>query len=202
MNSPNRQSPFFVVEEFISPLQCDRILAACKTDKLSESTTQILDLGKHRILVNSLTDYTDEISQRYASQVNEDFRAVIIQCPELPNKPAIPPTIEAWEISRRKWVKTKNYDLVGFIPLKSYSDDVPIDINFEVYGGKIEMLNYNFSIMPTRGSMIIMPATPNFKYAFSPVDFGTLEFIKIHIRLADGWQYNPAMFNHSVSAMI
>lgn len=197
----NKPSPFFIIEDFISPLQCEKIL---QSNFLANDTgsIRILNEGVVPVVKNSILDYKDEISERYSAQLSEDVKCLFIQTRENAGVPAIRPQIDGWEPQRRKWIKNKNIDLVGIIPLKTYCDNVPIDVSFEVYGGKLEMINFNFSILPERGSLILMPSAPNFLYAISPVNFGTLEFIKVYCRFEDPWTYTASSYNTELSSII
>lgn len=175
----SKMSPFFVIEDFLSPLQCERILKLNQVKNVG-SNIRHLNEGHIPVVKNSITDYFDQFQNRYGVEVSDDVKLLFYQFDENASKPALSPQIDGWEMQRRKWIKTKNIDLIGFIPLKSYCDSLPIDLDFEVYGGKLELLNFNFSILPERGSLILMPAAPNFIYALSPINFGSFEMIKVH----------------------
>jgi hypothetical protein len=99
---------------------------------------------------------------------------------------------------RKKWVKTKDVDLVGYLWLKDYGGGVPLDPRIEVYGGKLEFPAYNFSLVPQRGTLILFPAGPHFITAISPILVGSLEQVKITVKLKtdDGglWLYDPKNF--------
>lgn len=196
-----KPSPFFIIEDFISPLQCEKILQA-NVVKNDIGSIRILNEGVVPVVRNSILDYKSEISNRFSAELSDDIKCLFVQTRENAGVPALRPQIDGWEAPRRRWVKTKNIDLVGFIPLKTFCDNVPIDVDFEVYGGKLEMINFNFSILPERGSLILMPAAPNFMYAISPVNFGTLEFIKFYCRFEIPWTYDSSKFSSELSSII
>lgn len=195
------KSPFFVVEDFLSPLQCDRLISL---NKVVNGGTCIrhLNEGQFSVVSNSLTDYSEQICERYGAELSTDIKLLFQQFEENASRPALSPQVEGWESLRRKWTKTKNIDLVGFIPLKSYCDSLPIDLNFEVYGGKLEMLNFNFSILPERGSLILMPAAPNFIHAISPINFGSFEMVKINCTFTTPWSFDLSKFSTSIQDVI
>jgi hypothetical protein len=105
---------------------------------------------------------------------------------------------ESAKYMRKKWVKTKDVDLVGYLWLKDYGGGVPLDPRFEVYGGKLEFPAYNFSIVPQRGTLVLFPAGPHFITAVSPVLVGSLEQIKITVKLknpnGEMFIYQPSNF--------
>lgn len=195
------KSPFFIIEDFLSPLQCDRLLGLNQVPNAG-CCIRHLNEGQFSVVKNSITDYSDQISERYGCELSPDIKLLFQQFPENPSAPALNPHIDGWESFRKKWTKVKNIDLVGFIPLKSYCDSLPIDLNFEVYGGKLEMLNFNFSILPERGSLILFPAAPNFIHALSPINFGSFEVIKIHCTFSQPWTFDISKFSTAIQDIL
>jgi hypothetical protein len=184
----SKKSPFFVVEELLSPLQCDKLIALNRIQN-SPSSVRHLNEGQFSIVKNSILDYTSEMNQRYGTTVSDDIKMLFCQFPENASAPALHAQIDGWVSQKRKWNKTKNIDFIGIIPLKSFCDSLPIDLNFETYGGKLELINFNFSILPERGSMIVFPCVPNFLYAISPINFGSFEMIKVFFSVDGDWEF-------------
>jgi hypothetical protein len=197
-------SPFHVVENFISPLQCEELVKqlALRVPDRDEKGAPL----KHERLVpveyggnvvSELNAIAPLIEQRYGAEIFGESQLVFQQYFENPKVPAEPHCAEGWKFLRKKWTKTKDIDLVGFIWLKDYHASVPLDPRFEVYGGKLEFPAYNFSLTPVRGTLVMFPATPHFVHAMSHVMLGSLEQIKITASLRRGglpWIYNPASF--------
>jgi hypothetical protein len=194
-------SPFHIVEDFVSPLRCEALLKtlALKVPDLDGSGTPL----KHERIVPSEVagDIFSELSaleplleRRYGAQIFGAPELSFQQFPENPKIPAIGHGAEGWKYLRKKWVKYKDVDLVGFLWLKTYHTSVPLDPRFETYGGKLEFPAYNFSLTPVQGTLVLFPATPHFVHAVSHVLVGSFEQIKICMSLRkDGvaWSYVP-----------
>jgi hypothetical protein len=196
-------SPFHVVEDFISPLRCEQLIKqlALKVPDRDENGDPL----KHERIVSELCgDVLSELSaiaplieRRYAAQIVGEPLVLFQQYQENPKIPAETHMAEGWRFLRKKWTKFKDIDLVGFIWLKSFHASVPLDPRFEVYGGKLEFPAYNFSLTPVRGTLVLFPATPHFVHAVSHVMLGSLEQLKVHVKLRVNdmpWVYNPSQF--------
>lgn len=193
-------SPFHVVEDFISPLQCESIIKrlALRTPNVAESGQPLkyecnvpAEIGGN--IMSELDALSPFIAQRYGAEMADEPKVLFQQYWENAKAPAEPIGCESSKYSRKKWVKVKDVDLVGFIWLKSFHNAVPLDPRVEVYGGKIEFPGYNFSLTPVRGTLVIFPATPHFVTATSHIMLGSLEQIKVNIKLTN-WSYNAAQF--------
>lgn len=197
-------SPFHVVENFISPLQCERIISALalKRPDIAENG-QPLKHERHvppevgGSIISELNAIAPFIEQRYGAEVVDTPKLILQQYWENSKAPAEYHWAEGWKFARKKWTKTNAVDLVGFIWLKDFHSSVPMDPRYEVYGGKLEFPTYKFSLTPVRGTLVLYPATPHFVAAISHVMLGSLEQIKITMRLSkDGaaWTYEPSNF--------
>lgn len=199
-------SPFLTVEDFISPMVCERLIKelGIKVPTTDESgrvfkNERILSDVEHvRLLKNTIQDQVGLIEERYNATVSGMEAPVFQQYFEDPKHPCENHGCESAKFLRKKWVKVKDVDLVGFIWLKDYHSGVPLDPRFETYGGKLEFPAYNFSIVPQRGTLVLFPAGPHFITAISPILIGSLEQIKVTIKLKanDGgtWLYQPVNF--------
>lgn len=199
-------SPFHVVEDFISPANCEKLIAelGIKTPSIDENGEPL----KHERIINdpdivalfqnAIFEQTNDIQERYKGLVKHIETPHFQQYFENPKKPSEMHGCENSKYVRKKWVKTKDTDLVAYVWLKDYGSGVPLDPRHEVYGGKLEFPAYNFSLVPQRGTMIIFPGGPHFITAISPILVGSLEQIKFSIKLTetDGsyWFYNPSFF--------
>lgn len=200
----NMHSPFHVIEEFISPLNCEEIIShlGLKAPNRDEKGQPL----KYERLVpadfasNIFSDLEAQvpfIEQRYGAVVGANKHLLFQQYWENEKVAAEGHHAEGWKYARKKWNKTKDIDLVGILWLKDYHSSVPLDPRHEVYGGKIEFPGYNFSLTPTRGTLVLFPATPHFVTATSHIMLGTLEQIKVTMKLTkDGgpWAYHPSNF--------
>jgi len=195
-------SPFEIIEDFISPLQCSVLLdnLALKKPDLDlngapikyESIFTKQHLG---VINNNLNDNMERIVHRYKSEVS-NFTIVFQQYPENPNAPAEGIHCGNSIYSRKKWTKVKDVDLVGILWLKNYNNKIPLDTREDVYGGKLEFPGYNFSFAPQAGTLVIFPAGPEFVTAISHIMVGSLEQIKFNIKLKN-WKFNIGNFQGS-----
>lgn len=197
-------SPFHVIEDFISPLKCEDIVNQLAL-KVPDRDDSGVPLKHERIvpwqlageILSELDAVSPLIERRYSAQLFGEPQIHFQQFFENPTEPALNHTAEGWKYLRKKWTKVKDVDLVGFIWLKSYHATTPLDPRFEAYGGKLEFPAYNFSFTPARGALVLFPATPHFVYAISHMMLGSLEQLKISMKLrADGlpWTYVPSNY--------
>lgn len=199
-------SPFHVVEEFISPATCEKII------KEFSITTPSLDEDGHplkneriivehelvHVLQDSVFEHGAEIQSRYKGLIKTIDSPRFQQYFEDPKRPCELHGCENAKFIRKKWLKTKDVDLVAYVWLKDYGSGIPLDPRFEVYGGKLEFPAYNFSLLPQRGTAVFFPAGPHFITAISPVLVGSLEQIKFSLKMEKGdgdvWLYQPSNF--------
>lgn len=199
-------SPFLTVEHFISPSVCEQLIAELGISEPSRDDKdnplkheRILKDAEHAAFFKSrVQEHVGAIEKRYDAAVTGMEAPIFRQYFEDPARACEPHGCENSKFLRKKWVKTKDVDLVGFISLKDFGAGVPLDPRIEVYGGKLEFPAYNFSIVPQRGTLVLYPAGPHFITAISPILVGSMEQIKITIKLKsykhEMWIYQPAKF--------
>lgn len=200
------KSPFIVIEEALTPALCEHIIE--KLGLIVPSFDKDGSPIKHERIINSqdLLAPIQSCIQDSVASIEQTFNAVVkgMELPlfqqffENPKKPAANHGCENSKYARKKWTKVRDIDLIGVIWLKDFNSGVPLDPEFEVYGGKLEFPGYNFSLVAQRGTLVIYPATPHFITAISPVLVGSLEQIKVPIKLVtpndDHWDYDPSNF--------
>ena len=198
------KSPFTVVQDFLSPLTCERLVE----DNLVGSPDLNRDgdpvkLERHILLweqdiIDRFHDVLPELEERYEASYRGLEKPVLQYFPENAKAPAEPPGCENSRFVRRRWVKTADVDLVGFIWLKDFNGQPPLDPRHEVFGGKLEFPVYNFSLVPQRGTLVLFPAGPHFITVISPVLLGDLYQVKLRVSLSSKegglWFYQPANF--------
>lgn len=194
-------SPFHVVENFLSPGQCELIRDEYGVDPCPEAQTTSLkgNTPLVELIRGCVMDQVEAIQARYNVRVVSMETPSVYQYFEDASKPAEAPRCENSRYLRKKWVRTKDVDLVGYIWLKDYCNKVPLDPRHEVYGGKLEFPAYNFSLVPQQGTMVMFPAGPHFITAVSPIMVGSLEQIRFSMKVTvvenDGlWLYQPKDF--------
>lgn len=198
------KSPFFIQQDFLSPLTCDAILKDIEikspdVDKNGDPTkTERHCLLWEQDIIERFRDLVPEIESRYDAKYRGLEKPLFQYYPENTKAPAEKPGCANSEYARKKWVKVRDIDLVGYVWLKDYNDKVPHDPRTEVFGGKLEFPAYNFSLVPQRGTLVIMPAGPHFVTAMSPILLGDAYQIKLNISIKnrDGgmWFYQPGNF--------
>ena len=196
-------SPFIIEPDFLSPLLCEQICADIGSVPNYDSNDKPTKLEKHllqheHIIAEKFKDFHDRIEKTY-SCIYEGLQKPVFQLySENAAKPAEEPGCENSKFLRRKWVMNKDVDLVGFIWLKDFNSNVPLDSEYEVYGGKLEFPAFNFSLVPQRGTLVLFPAGPHFITAISPILLGNLHQIKLNVNIKSEnggkWFYQPA--NH------
>jgi len=191
------RSPFEIVENFISPLQCEQLVKALALNKPNTDAMgkpikyeRYVPVELSGNIMSELDALTPLLERRYGGTLNGEPTALFQQYFENPTVPAEGLGCENSKFSRKKWTKIKDVDLVGFIWLKSFHAAVPLDPRIEVYGGKLEFPAFNFSLTPVQGTLVIYPATPHFVTALSHVMVGSLEQIKLNFKLKN-WTYDP-----------
>lgn len=200
------RSPFFVIEDAVSPAKCDIIIKelGLKVPSLGEDGKPL----KHERLVkdaelityiqDAIQSRLGEMEQRYNGAIKNFETPLFQQYFENAERPAEMHGCDNAKFLRKKWVKVKDTDLVGYLWLKDYNNSVPLDPRFETYGGKLEFPAYDFSLVPQRGTLVFFPGGPHFITAASPVLVGSLEVVKVSLKLhtPDGapWLYQPQNF--------
>lgn len=199
-------SPFLIVEHFISPGACEKLVhdlgisvpsLNAKGDPIKSE--RILNSAEHVQMFKSLVQSeVDRIESKYDGKVVGMEPPMFQQYFEDAKNPAESHGCENAKYLRKKWVKVKDVDLVGYVWLKDFNGGIPLDPRFEVYGGKLEFPAYDFSLMPQRGTLVLYPAGPHFITAVSPILVGSLEQVKVTVKLKarDGavFIYQPSNF--------
>ena len=198
------KSPFLIAQDFLSPLTCEKIIEH-NTVGLpdTDANGNPIKLEHHILLweqeiVDRFRELVPEIEERYDCEYRGLEKPVLQYFPENAKAPAQGPGCENSKYVRKKWVKYKDVDLVGFIWLMDYNANVPLDPRHEVFGGKLEFPVYNFSLVPQRGTLILFPASPHFITVISPIMLGNLYQIKLSVCIQPEngglWLYQPHNF--------
>lgn len=195
------KSPFIIVQDFMSPLICEQIvndIAILDPDTDIDGNPKKLErhnLSWEQDIVERFREIIPTIEDQYDCLYRGLEKPLFQYYPENAKVPAEQPGCENSSYIRRKWVMHKDVDLVGFIWLKDYNENVPLDPHHEVLGGKLEFPAFNFSLMPQRGSLVIFPAGPHFISVISPILLGDMYQIKLNVGLTEKnggrWFYDP-----------
>lgn len=198
------KSPFIIEQNFISPFTAEKIVSEIRTDSPNlDANGDALKMERHNLMweqdiADRFRELVPEIESRYDCNYVGLEKPLFQHYPENPKVPAEPPGCENSKYVRKKWVMHKDVDLVGFIWLKDFNQNVPVDPRFEVYGGKLEFPAYDFSLVPQRGTLVMFPAGPHFISVISPIMLGDLYQIKLNVSIKQKnggrWFYQPTNF--------
>lgn len=194
---PNN-SPFFVVKEFFSPLECEMIIDReglftpnKDIDLMDTSMIRTTNQLNTELITNRIKPIIPKLEQHYQF----DYKG--LRPPKIEWYPAnvsAPIDTGSFSFIQGKWVRTGVDDFTGVIFLKDYQDQPPIDEEFECYGGKLQMANHNFSFNPNRGTLIFFPADMRFLNQFTTSVIGDNIAIRFRLVAQDPWLYNPTSF--------
>lgn len=194
------KSPFYIVQEFISPLLCEQIVDGLdflepETDDKDEP---ILSIKKNdrfeNILFQALQHQMPDIEKYYDIQYRGTKSFEFKWYPEgCPGDPAVISDNSIYS-EKKKWIKNRDRDLTGIIFLSDHNSEVPFESAYEVYGGKYEFPQHGFGFNAQRGTLIIYPSEPHFLNAVTTVYAGDLFLTKFHIATQLPFFYNPNDF--------
>lgn len=192
------KSPFYVVEEFISPLMCEDIIERLNNTSPNRDgdgnptlTIKSNRLTEMRVLPLIL-DLVPKLEQYYGFTYEgtlpfdfewypSGYQHAIAHC-------------DNSSLVKGKWYRTNEKDFVGVIFLNDYSDAPPFDSDFEVVGGKLGFPTHNFSFMPQRGQLVVFPGEQHFVNAIQDVPYGNLNLLKFYISSEEDYVYDPSKF--------
>lgn len=197
-------SPFLVQQDFFAPNLCEQIIDDIQIkepDRDVEGDPRKLErsvLKWEQVIIEKFRPLIPEIESRYDCVYRGLNQPVFQYFPENPKVPAEPAGCENAKYVRKRWVTCKDVDLVGFIWLKDFNSNIPLDARFEVYGGKMEFPVYDFSLVPQRGTLVLFPAGPHFINTISPIMLGELYQVKLNVSIKtkdeSHWLYQPEKF--------
>jgi len=191
------KSPFYVIQEFISPQLCEHVVALLdwnepdtnregkpiKTVKSSERAQQIL----YERIINTLPEIQSHYGFTYKG--TED---IIFEW--FPSESCGTIQSENSSYLRRKWLRTKQRDITGVLFLSDYQDKIPFDNEYEVYGGKLEFPQHQFGFNPQRGTLIFFPSDPHFLNITTQIYAGDLYQARIQITAQTPYLYDARNF--------
>lgn len=194
------KSPFYVVEEFLSPLLCEEIIDICdftipdvdisnkplKTIKTSEQAQSII-YERLMVLLPDIQSYYDFL---YKGTEPMTFEWL----PEGSKGSNNNIGAENSVFVRGKWLRTKQRDITGILFLCDYQESVSFDDEYEVYGGKLEFPQHAFSFNPQRGTLVLFPSDPHFINVTSDVFVGNLFQSRIQIAADAPYFYDPEKY--------
>jgi hypothetical protein len=195
MAVPN--SPFYIVQNFISPKQCEMIVDnlgyyspdvdkegnPIKMMRHHEESEKIV-YEKFAPLIPTLEKYYD-FEHRGTESMTFEFHA----------EGVVPEAIadnSKWV--KKKWTRTRDRDFSAVLFLSDYQEQLPFDSDYEVYGGKLEFLQHKFGFNPERGTLVVYPSSPHFINAISEIVAGDLFMARFYMAAQVPYQYLPENF--------
>jgi len=191
------RSPFLIYQQFISPLQCEEIVSDLrffepdidvdgnpqKMFRHSEKHEEDLYIRTQEIIPEVFGHY--ECEYKGTERMMFEYLAQGVEtAPECGNS----------EFVNNQWLRIRDRDLTGFLFLSDHNDHSSFDVDYEVYGGKLEFPQHGFSLNPERGTLVIFPSLPHFVYANSPILAGDLFQVKLNFAAKQPYMYDPKKF--------
>jgi hypothetical protein len=191
------KSPFYIVEEFVSPLLCEELVDRVNftvpdtnKDGFPVKTHKTCDEAE-AVLYERLMLLIPELSAHYALQYKGTERMSFEWFPEGSKGDFV---CENSEFLRRKWLRMKARDITCILFLSDYQNTPPFDGEFEVYGGKLEFVQHKFGFNPQRGTLIAFPSDPHFINITTPIMAGDLYQVRIQLAAKAPFIYQPDQF--------
>lgn len=191
------KSPFYVVEEFVSPLLCEEIIDLAgftvpNTDKDGREikTTKTSSMAE-QVVYERLLLLIPELSAYFALMYKGTEH---MQFEWFPQGSAGEFVCENSEFLRQKWLRTRSRDLTAILFLSDYQDSPKFDSDYEVYGGKLEFIQHQFGFNPVRGTLIAFPSDPHFINITTPIHVGDLYQVRIQLAATKPFIYQPQDF--------
>lgn len=191
------KSPFYIIEDFISPLMCEELLDVCDfnvpdQDKEGhEVRTEKTCERAEAMLYERLLLALPEIQAHYSFLYKGTER---IKFEWFPDGSEGTPHAENSEFLRGKWLRCRQRDITAVLFLSDYQDKTPFEDEFEVLGGKLEFPQHQFGFNPQRGTLVFFPSDPHFINVTSRILVGDLFQARIQIAAQTPYIYNPADF--------
>ena len=166
-----QRSPILKYESFIPPLKCQ--------------SGNILEFVEYKF-----PSIQESIEKHFDVEIDNIFD---IHIGDIIKKPTCDNSIY-----NKKWIINRNSDFTGYIPLRTYNNNVPFDIETEVYGGELFFMNFGYHYYPSMGDLLIYPSSPNFVHFHKEVLVGGFNYIKFYIRCSESYIHQYTKFNNNL----
>ena len=191
------KSPFYIVENFISPLMCEELIDLCDFNIPNKDTANnYIKTSKtceqaELIIYDRLVPLLPKLQAHYNLVYRGTER---VQFEFIPEGADSKHQCENAEFVRSKWLRTKSRDLSAILFMSDYQEQVPFEEDYEVLGGKLEFAQHKFGFNPARGTLVVFPSDPHFINNTTPVLVGDLYQARIQIAATVPYIYQPALF--------
>lgn len=192
------KSPFYVIQEFISPLLCEEIVTLVdffypdtdpddkpvKTIKTNEQGEELI-FSRFQSKIIPIMSYYDAT---YRGTEPMTFEWYPQGCS------GDQPRCESSAYIKKKWTRIKDRDFSCVLFLSQYQERIPFDDDFEVFGGKLEFPQHGFGFNPQIGTLVIFPSGPNFINITTPIQAGDLYQARFHVATQPPYVYDSKLF--------
>lgn len=194
------KNPFIVIDNFLSPLECETIIDSLDFIPLYTETGEI----KANVMNNRLMDM--RLSKKFEDLVPiiEKHYGCIIENFSNGRYEWYPTNYKAQHaqcenscLINGTWSRKNQNDFMITVILNDHQEKVPFDESYEVKGGNLEYPNHNFSFLPKRGMLIINPANQNFLHGIASIKAGNLFLARIFAICDTPFKYDPDNFKGS-----
>jgi len=191
------KSPFFVVQDFISPLMCEDLVDDVNftVPDLDKDGDEIVTMKTseiaEQVVYERLLQLIPQLEEYYGITYKGMERVVFEWFPPMSQNEA---HAENSNYLRGKWLRTKQRDLTAVLFLCDYQEQEQFEQEFEVYGGKLEFPQHKFSFNPTRGTLVVFPSDPHFINITSRILVGDLYQARIQMAAQTPYIYDPRQF--------
>lgn len=192
------KSPFFIRQEFLSPLLCEEIVDSLELfhpdtdpDGFPIKTAKGHEVSEERVF-ERFKELIPTIEKYYNMHYRGTEPMLFEWYPQTCSGEK--PHCENSGYVNRQWVRQKDRDFTCIIFFSQYQEQVPFDEEYEVKGGKLEFVQHQFGFNPERGTLIVFPSGPHFINNTALIQAGDLFQVRFHLATNPPYQYHPKLF--------
>ena len=189
--------PFFIIDEFLSPLECEDIVSRSFYEfPNTDSGVTLKSVTQNVLTQNRVLPYLEDIIPDLEAYFGFEHGGILpfnIECyPQGCKQEGL--RAENSHQKEGKWMRVNDHDFTGIIFLKENGVETNFDDDFEVYGSKLEFSNHLFGFTPARGRLIVFPSAPNFVNTTISPKLGDLYQIRFQIVAMSPYNYDMKKF--------
>lgn len=192
------KSPFFVIKEFISPLMCEDIISRLNNNYPDTTVDDqpVKTIKYNKFVEMRLLPFLEPLIPVIEEYYGFEHQGILPLTFEWIVEDSVVENAKSDNSTLKdgKWRLSNDIDFTGVLFLTDYNDKAGFDVNFEVFGGKLEFPTHQFGFSPTRGTLVIFPSGPNFVHATSKVHAGELNQVRIHFVAKKRYKYDMRNF--------
>jgi hypothetical protein len=191
------RSPFYIIEEFVSPLACEEIIDILNftvpdVDKEGYAIPSVRTNERAQAIIYERLLYALPEVQAYYEFLYKGTHPVEFEW--FPEGSSNAPRAENSNFLKGKWLRTQAKDFTGVLFMADYQEKVPFERDYEVLGGKLEFPQHAFGFNPVRGTLVFFPSDPHFINVTTRTLIGDLYQARIHLAAQTPYVYRPEKF--------